>query len=79
MDPDLYRLELDGTQVTEIGIMSLVGLKCFEGWRHQITDAWLVHLAGLTNLEELWLYGTQVTDEGLAELRKALPNCSINR
>ena len=43
----------------------------------QVTDAGLVHLAGLTNLEVLYLYGTQVTDAGLDELRKALPNCKI--
>jgi len=36
-----------------------------------------VHLAGLTALESLWLTGTQVTDAGVAELQKALPNCGI--
>jgi len=59
--------------------MSLVGLKCFNAWRTQVTDAWLVHLAGLTNLKGLDLRFTQVTDAGLAELEKALPNCDISR
>ena len=43
----------------------------------QVTDAGLVHLAGLTNLVWLWLYDTHVTDAGIAELTKALPKCSI--
>jgi hypothetical protein len=30
-------------------------------------------LAGLKNLQTLFLNNTRVTDEGLAELRKALP------
>jgi len=37
----------------------------------------LVHLAGLTTLEGLYLNDTQVTDAGIAELRKALPKCQI--
>ena len=35
-------------------------------------------LAELNNLEALWLFGTQVSDEQLQELRQALPNCTIN-
>ena len=36
-------------------------------------------IPGLTNLKRLWLNNTQVTDAGLAELRKALPNRNISR
>ena len=33
---------------------------------------------GLTNLQSLYLDGTnKVTDAGVADLRKALPNCEI--
>jgi hypothetical protein len=42
-------------------------------------DAGLVHLAALTNLEELNLQRTQVTAEGAARLQKALPKCQIVR
>ena len=35
----------------------------------QITDAGLVHLKGLTNLEQLDLVDTQVTDAGLVHLK----------
>lgn len=34
-----------------------------------ITDAGLVHLSELTNLQELWLDGTQVTDAGLVQIK----------
>ena len=43
----------------------------------QVTDEGLVHLAGLTNLRNLGLYGTQITDDGLDELKKVLPDCTI--
>jgi len=34
-------------------------------------------LKGLTKLSELSLRGTWVTDAGLSELRRALPDCEI--
>jgi len=37
-----------------------------------------VHLKGLNRLQPLYLYGSQVTDAGIAELQQALPNCKIN-
>jgi len=42
----------------------------------QVTDAGLVHLKGLTNLEYLYLRKTQVTDAGIAKLEA---NCRIER
>ena len=45
---------------------------------NKITDAGLVHLKGLTKLKELDLYGTNITDAGVTDLQKALPNCGIN-
>ncbi len=44
-----------------------------------ITDAGLAHLSGLTNLRGLDLRGTRVTEEGVAQLQRALPNCRIER
>jgi len=35
-------------------------------------------LAKLQNLTYLTLHLTKITDEGAAELRKALPKCKIN-
>ena len=40
-----------------------------------MTDTGLAHLKGLSNLQWLNLVGTQVTDEGVRDLRRALPNC----
>ena len=36
-----------------------------------------MHLKGLTRLETLTLGGTKITEAGVAELQKALPNCTI--
>tara|TARA_B100000809_G_scaffold229923_1_gene243907 strand:- start:322 stop:438 length:117 start_codon:yes stop_codon:yes gene_type:complete len=36
-----------------------------------------VHLNGLTQLQDLGLQQTKVTDAGVAELKKALPDCKI--
>jgi len=35
------------------------------------------HLKELVNLQTLYLGGTKVTDAGVAELQKALPDCKI--
>ena len=43
----------------------------------QITDEGLKDLAKLQKLELLALEGTKVTKAGVAELKKALPNCTI--
>ena len=42
----------------------------------QVND--LSPLAELKNLEWLFLYNTQVSDEHVRELRQALPNCEIS-
>jgi uncharacterized membrane protein len=40
----------------------------------KVTDAGLEHLKGLKQLRTIILRGTRVTEEGRAELRRALPN-----
>jgi hypothetical protein len=42
-----------------------------------VTDTGLEHLRGLTQLQLLYLGGTQITDEGVKKLQEALPNCEI--
>ena len=42
-----------------------------------VTDAGLVHLKEMTNMRVLAVTDTKVTDEGVAELSKALPKCSV--
>jgi len=64
----ILRVHLEG--LTYLSSLELYGTK--------ITDAGLVYLKGLTNLTFLTL-SKEVTDAGVAELQKALPNCVISR
>ena len=69
-------------QVTDAGLVHLKGLTTLERLRlacTEVTDAGLVHLTGLTKLESLNLRDTQITGAGVADLKKALPKCSIRR
>ena len=44
-----------------------------------VADAALVHLKGLTHLQQLNVGQTQVTDAGAKSLGKALPKLQIHR
>src|SRR5262249_62323112 len=44
-----------------------------------VTDSGLAHLKGLKNLVRVRLGKTQVTDEGVSELRRALPDLRVDR
>ena len=46
--------------------------------KQQVTDADLVHLKGLTNLEELGLFDTQITDAGVEHLAGLTNLTSLN-
>ena len=65
---DLYRL------LPAIGSGGRRGRGCREG-----AGEGLVHLNGLTNLQTLDLAFTKTTDVGIADLKKALPNCKITK
>ena len=43
-----------------------------------VTDAGLLQLRALKNLESLRLNDTDVTENGIEELRKELPDCKIS-
>jgi hypothetical protein len=47
--------------------------------RTDVTDAGLARLKGFTHLRTVALDGTQVTDAGVQELQKALPNLNVKR
>lgn len=47
--------------------------------RRRITDAAIVDLIALKRLKRLVLVGTAITDAGLEDLRRALPNCKVVR
>ena len=78
---DLHDLILAGTQVSDIGLEKLkrFNLVSLDLTSTKVTDAGLVHLRGMTRLQELNLVGTQVTDAGVADLQKALPKVLIRR
>ncbi|MCH8047578.1 MAG: hypothetical protein IID44_28110 [Planctomycetes bacterium] len=74
---------------TDAGLEHLKDMEKRESWNlsvgtldlsgTNVTDAGLQHLKGLKNLRELFLDETDVTDEGVKELQRALPTCRIRR
>jgi len=81
-DKDLIKLS-ELTYITKLNLgmgpltrtaTIMVGLRVVG--KPKISDAGLVHLKSL-HLKELNLFDTKISDAGLAELKKALPNCEI--
>jgi Leucine-rich repeat (LRR) protein len=71
-------LDLSGTQVSDLSqLANLTDLRFLFLSGTPVSD--LSPLAGLSNLELLDLSETRVTDEEIRTLRKALPNCEIDR
>jgi Leucine-rich repeat (LRR) protein len=67
---ELEELYLSGTRLTDFGLTAVRGKKLrvlFLG-NLPVTDAGLVHLAGITSLQRLVLSGTRITDRGLSNL-----------
>jgi internalin A len=89
---NLQWLDLAVTKITDAGLKELAVLKNLQ-WLNlgstKITDAGLKELAALKNLRELELGGpprgrpgatpVPITDAGVEELKKALPDCKIWR
>ena len=77
----LKMLHLGGPKITDAGLVHLKGLTKLQRLvlPSNITDAGLVHLQGLTKLQTLGFSGTKVTETGIADLQKALPNCKISK
>jgi len=78
----LRGLSLAGTQVTDDGLSVLKGLRNLESLNlkaTKVSDAGISSLAQLRNLNEVILTNTAVTEAGLQRLRKALPNCKIEK
>lgn len=77
----LQELELFGSTFTDTGLQHLsrlTNLKNLSITRDpRITDAGIEFLKGLASLKTLSLSGTSVTEEGVAGLQAALPDCAI--
>jgi thiol-disulfide isomerase/thioredoxin len=73
---NLKILRFDDAQITDDGLKKLkqfgllTGLEFLVLTRTQITDAGLLHLKGLAQLQELSLTGTGITDTGLSYLKE---------
>jgi hypothetical protein len=79
----LQFLALLDTKITDKGLQKVSGLRWLK-WLFfagaAITDDGLHHLESLSNLEYLDLHACpNVTADGVARLRKALPQCNIVR
>ena len=75
-------LDLSATNISDAGIGSLAAFEGLEELRlcnTRISDAGLAHLQQHKHLKLLALTDTSVTKEGIALLKKALPNCMIER
>jgi hypothetical protein len=73
-------LRLDATPIRDEDLRHLARLNRLEElylYMTDISDAGLRYLTGLTNLRSLSLQGTQVTREGVAALKRVLPELSI--
>jgi internalin A len=78
----LESLNISETKITDAGIKELIGLPNLQELKlghNKITDKSLSDLAHFKSLKSLFLVRTLVTDAGLKELRRALPDCKIQR
>ena len=76
-------LSLSNWQLTDAGLVHLKGMRNLQQldlMSTKVTDAGLIHLKPLTNLKQLVLDGcTTLTNAGVAELQRALPDCKITK
>ncbi|MEX2120738.1 MAG: hypothetical protein WD847_14195 [Pirellulales bacterium] len=73
-------LQLSNTKITDNGLMHLSAIRSLENLglsNTDVTDAGLEYLRQLHGLKDLSLHGTNVTGKGVADLKKAIPNCTI--
>ena len=71
--PKLQTLDLDGTKITAAGLAHLKGLTSLQKLNLGGTRLRLLKIIGDKR------FGSKVTDAGIADLKKALPNCKITK
>jgi hypothetical protein len=79
----LHCLELEGTKVTNAGLVHVAKfkqLRTLDLHGPHITDAGIDSLRGLTNLRRLRCFNTKVSDEKTESLQvESLPDCVVHR
>ena len=76
----LDHLSIASAQITDAGLVHLVGLKDLEHLdlsSNKITDRALAQLSQMRKLRWLDLHQTHMTEEGIRQLKRALPNAHI--
>ncbi len=79
---NLTYLDLQGTGISDQGLQHIGQLRILTRLNlinTPITDNGLEWLSELKNLKNLFLRGSKVTDEGVQRLKRALPNCNVDR
>jgi internalin A len=77
---NLSSLGLNGTRITDAGLVHLKGLTNLSSLDligTRVTLAGLMHLKGLNKLSVIYLDGRQASDEAIRELKQALPRLKI--
>jgi Leucine Rich repeat len=78
----LTGIVLRAPQVTDFGLVHLKRLACLEALdltgNDKITDVGLQHLKSLVSLRLLCIRATSVTADGVKQLKRALPNLTVN-
>ena len=79
----LANLDLSGTEISGVGLQylsGLVNLQHLDLSRSMVNDEGLDRVGRLRSLRRVSLAGAiQISDEGVSKLKKALPNCEIQR
>lgn len=73
---NLEKLNIGDNAIDDISVLSeLTNLDMLRMHQNNVSN--LSALSGLTNLRELWLFDNPVSEEQIAELQAALPDCVI--
>ncbi|MBO45800.1 MAG: hypothetical protein CMJ96_02795 [Planctomycetes bacterium] len=79
--PELQKLDLRGTGITDKGLKELSGsekLTSINLVGSEITDAILPTLRSFPSLNQVWLWDTQCTPEGILQIRTSLPRLKVD-
>ena len=76
----ITRLFIDGTRVTDGGIVFLTEAEAIEFLGISdtaVTDSAVPVLTGFKRLKKMWIRGTNITKEGILALEQCVPECAV--